>query len=601
LIILPNEQRLYEEYQMLSTRWLKALSEVDYAFQPIVSPLTGITFAVEALIRGVERAGFSSIEAFFDEAHREKVLFEIDLILRKKALAKFMLIGFHHKIKLFYNYDPRVLEMADHSYGETEKILEEFGLTPDSLCFELSERHQINDNQKFRQLLTVFKKRGFQLALDDFGAGFASFELFYHSEPDILKCDRFLTNGIDCDLRKKTFCSHIIHLAKLLGVIVIVEGVETEAEFQTCIELGCDLVQGFYLQKPTVNPAELSYIHPKASSREGKKPAGASRDTELLVKEITRIEPINVNDNLKILFDKFHYNLQYNFFPVVDKTGYPLGIIHEKAIKKYVYSPYGKDLLHNKSISTSLANFVSKCPTVDLSAPQERILEIYSTNPNSEGIIITKSQKYYGFLTAKSLLNLINEKNLAFAREINPLTRLPGNILINQFIYESSRDCQNAYYYIYYDFNDFKPFNDLFGFSQGDKAILSFAEILKHEYPGEHEFIGHIGGDDFFAGLRALSTPDLSKEVCRAQTIITAFETETKVLYSPQIVRDGFYFAKDREGTVRKISLLSACAGIIELLPGEHNFQPEEISVKLGKVKKEAKLSKDNPVVTSRF
>jgi EAL domain-containing protein (putative c-di-GMP-specific phosphodiesterase class I) len=114
---------LFEEYQMLSARWLKSLSEVDYAFQPIVSPHTGITFAVEALIRGVDRAGFRSIEAFFDEAHREEVLFEIDLLLRKKAIAKFMTIKFHQKIKLFYNYDPRVLEMSDHSYGETEKIL----------------------------------------------------------------------------------------------------------------------------------------------------------------------------------------------------------------------------------------------------------------------------------------------------------------------------------------------------------------------------------------------------------------------------------------------------------------------------------------------
>lgn len=258
-------------------------------------------------------------------------------------------------------------------------------------------------------------------------------------------------------------------------------------------------------------------------------------------------------------------------------------------------------MLYNKSISTSLANFVSKCPTVDLSAPQEKILEIYSTNPNSEGIIITKSQKYYGFLTAKSLLNLINEKNLAFAREINPLTRLPGNILINQFIYESSRDCKNAYYYIYYDFNDFKPFNDLFGFSQGDRAIQIFAEILKHEYTGEHEFIGHIGGDDFFAGLRAPTTPALSEEVRRAQTIIAAFKETTTTLYNPQIVHDGFYLAKDREGKVRKISLLSACAGILELLPGEHHFQPEEISAKLGKVKKDAKLSPHTPVATSRF
>jgi EAL domain-containing protein (putative c-di-GMP-specific phosphodiesterase class I) len=69
----------------LSRKWLNAVAAVDYAFQPLVNPATGITFAVEALIRQVDQAGFNSIEAFFDPAFREKALFELDLLLRKKG------------------------------------------------------------------------------------------------------------------------------------------------------------------------------------------------------------------------------------------------------------------------------------------------------------------------------------------------------------------------------------------------------------------------------------------------------------------------------------------------------------------------------------
>lgn len=586
---------------MLSERWLNAVNQIDYAFQPLVNPLTGVTFAVEALIRCVDRAGFNSTREFFDLAYQEKILFELDLQLRKKAIAKFVQIEFHHKIKLFYNYDPRVLEMPDHRFGETEEILSEFNLTNDSLCFELNESHRIDQNQKFKDFLAVFKKRGFKLALDDFGAGFASFELFYHSEPDILKCDLFLIRNIHKDLRKKTFCSYIVNMAKLLGVLVVAEGVETEGEFEMCTDIGYDLIQGHYLQKPTLRPEEISYINPKVSNSDRKKTISLSRDAELLVRQITRIEPIYVNDSLKILFEKFHHNLQYNFFPVIDQTSYPLGIIHEKTIKKYVYTPYGKDLLYNKSITTSLAAFVSKCPIIDINTPQEKILEMFVSNPNSDGIIITKSQEYYGFLTAISLLNLINEKNLAYAREINPLTRLPGNILINQYLHETYQDTKNAFYYIYYDFNNFKPFNDFFGFSRGDQAIQLFADILKTEYSNVDEFIGHIGGDDFFVGVKGDSATSLLKEHRRTEGVIESFQRDTVVLYDSEILNKGCYLTKDRDDKLCKINLLSVSAAILEVFSGERDFYPEEISVKLVELKKEAKSSPAKRIMTSRF
>lgn len=586
---------------MLPEKWLSALHQIDYAYQPLINPLTGMTFAVEALIRHVDRAGFNSIEAFFDLAYQEKVLFELDLQLRKKAIAKFIRIEFHRKIKLFYNYDVRLLEMPDHRFGATEEILAEFGLSNDSLCFELNESHPVEANQKFRRLLDIFKKRGFKLALDDFGAGFASFELFYHSDPDILKCDQFLIRGIDKDLRKKTFCSYLVNMAKLLGTLVVAEGVETEEELQVCAAIGYDLVQGHYLQAPTLQPEEIFYIHPQISKTERNTPLSLSRDTQLLIREIIRIEPIYIHDRVKILFEKFHHNLQYNFFPVIDQAGYPLGIIHEKTIKKYVYTPYGKDLLYNKSLTTSLAAFITKCPIIDINTPQEKILEMFVASPNSDGIIITQSQTYYGFLTAISLLNLINEKNLAYAREVNPLTQLPGNILINQYLDQTYQDTSHIFYYIYYDFNNFKPFNDFFGFSRGDRAIQIFADILKTEYANLNEFVGHIGGDDFFVGVKTDSVTSLFKEHRRALKVIEAFQRKTAVLYDSQILKAGYYLAKNREGELCKINLLSVCAAILEAFPGKRNFYPEEISARLVELKKTAKFSLTKQVATSRL
>jgi diguanylate cyclase (GGDEF)-like protein len=578
---------------MLPIKWLSSLKKIDYAFQPITNSQTGVVFALEALIRNVGQAGYNSIEEFFDEAYQDGVLFALDLELRKMAFRKFREIEFHQKIKLYYNYDVRMLEMPDHRFGATESILANYQLNPEAICFELNERHQVKQNEAFKNLLAVFKERGFKLALDDFGAGFSSFELFYHADPDVLKFDRFLIQNIDKDLRKKTFCMNIVNMAKLLGVLVIAEGVETREELVTCQKIGFDLVQGFFIQKPTCDIQNLSYIYTNVIQPETDNTIHTTRDVELISREIIKLDTIFVSDDIRILFDKFHKNSQFDFFPVIDKTGTPLGIIHEKNIKKYVYSPYGKDLLCNKSVTTSLRRFIIKCPIIDIHTPQEKILEIYLNNPDSEGVIITKTQEYFGFLTAKSLLNIINEKNLALAREINPLTKLPGNILINQFISDLFTNHGNYYYLIYFDFNNFKPFNDKWGFGRGDQVIKMFADILKNVYHSAGSFIGHIGGDDFFIGLKC-DKSCLEEELQLAFKVISQFAYTVRIFHSEEEIAKGYFVAKDRYGKTRKFPLMSASAAVLEVPSGKRSFSQEELTLELTQLKKAAKESSTN-------
>ncbi len=583
---------------MLPDKWMASLKKIDYAFQPITNSLTGVVFAVEALIRDVDQAGYDSVEDFFDQAYQDGVLFALDLELRKIAIRKFIEIEFHQKIKLYYNYDIRMLEMADHRFGATEGILTGYQLSNEAVCFELNERHQVKQNEAFQSLLAVFKERGFKLALDDFGAGFSSFELFYHADPDVLKFDRFLIHNIDKDLRKRTFCTNIVNMAKLLGVLAIAEGIETREELVTCQKIGFDLIQGFFIQKPTLNIQELSYTYPDIIQLETDNAVHISRDVELISRELIKLDTIFVTDDIRILIEKFHKNSQFDFFPVIDKTGIPLGIIHEKNIKKYVNSPYGRDLLCNKSVTTSLRRFISKCPIIDIHTPQEKILEIYLNNPDSEGVIITKAQEYFGFLTAKSLLNIINEKNLLLAREINPLTKLPGNILINQYISDVFTHVGNCYYLVYFDFNNFKPFNDKWGFGKGDQVIKIFADILKNVYHSGGPFIGHIGGDDFFIGIKC-DKPCLQEELQLVWKVVSQFAYTVRIFHSEDEIAKGFFSAKDRYGKTRKFSLMSASAAVLEVPCGKRTFSSEELTMKLTQLKKAAKESSDNMAYAS--
>lgn len=569
--------------------WLNKVSKVDFAMQPIINPTTGICFGVEALIREIKPIGFIHPHELFDAAFADGVLFLIDVALREKAIAKFKQIPFHDRLILFYNYDPRILEMPDYRPGMTERLMANFDLSPGQICFEINEKYPIESHDVLAEFVLNMKGRGIRIALDDFGSGFAGMELFYHSDPGFLKFDRFLISRINSDARKKNICAHLLALCRVQGVTTIAEGIETEAEARVCKDIGFDLLQGFYIALPATNTGEIlqSYagVH-RIFSLAGNK---RSTDADIIRREILPIETIGVDDDVRKLLEKFHDEQDYNFFPVLDAARFPIGIVHERNIKQYVYSPYGRELLSNKSVTRGLRSFISHCPVTDIHTPQDKILEIYLAHPGAEGVIIVQDGIYFGFLNAKSLLNVVHEKNLAAARDMNPLTRLPGNTVINAFMNGALQKPHLYSYFIYIDFDYFKPFNDRFGFRQGDRAILLFAEILKR-LSTPQSLIAHIGGDDFFMGLETdIRAADEMLEL--AENLRQAFEQEVKPFFSPEERAQGYYISTDRDNAVKKFPILSLSTAIVELKPGEKPEKPEEISTLMARLKKEAKFN----------
>ncbi len=235
-----------------STEFLHKLNRLDFAFQPIVDITTREIYAVEALLRNVEQIGFSSIHHFFDAMYQHQLLYAVDLILRQKAIEKFSRIACAASLKLFYNLDNRLLEMRDYASGNTDVILRQYGVKKSALCFEISERHELTEKcEQIRPMLEHYKAEGFNLAIDDFGVGFSGFKLLYEFTPDVIKIDRFFINGICKDPKKRVIVEHIIQLAKQLGVKIIAEGIELESELAVCLEIGCEYVQGYLIQRPT--------------------------------------------------------------------------------------------------------------------------------------------------------------------------------------------------------------------------------------------------------------------------------------------------------------------------------------------------------------
>ena len=567
--------------------WDEIIDKLDYAFQPIIYAQSGKLYAVEALLRNVQDIpNITTIDDLFDLVFSNDYLYEFDLLLREKAIKKFANINIPN-LKLFYNLDNRIIYNKNYSSGNTQKILTKYNLSKDKIIFELSEKGTSIEQNALSTMLQRYKQSGYSIAIDDFGIGVSGLKLLYFSEANIIKIDRFFISNIDQDSKKKLFCSSIIDMAHIMGMQVIAEGVETQKEFYTCKDIGADFIQGFLVQKPTKNINEIKPIYNDISNLilDDKR-----EDQNKFIDEqfIDKIEPLPVNSSLYDIILHFKKNTEHNFVPIIDEFKYFLGIIYESDIKKISYSQYGLSLAQNQNFSTTLLKYLKPALSVEMSWGIDKILEMYNLNfQNSLGIFITNSDKYLGFINLNSLLTMSYKRNIEIATNQSPLTKLPGNNQIEKFIANSFRNIQiNTTHIIYFDFNDFKPFNDIYGFRQGDRAILIFSELLQKRYP-KNSFIAHIGGDDFFVGLTDFTFEDVFELTLDIQN---EFKYSAKNLYSNEDKELGYIVSKDRFGTTRNFNLLSVSCAIVEINCKSNILNFDDT---LNIMKKESKSSKE--------
>ncbi len=232
----------------IDKEWLNLVAKLDFAFQPIIATKSGKLFAVEAFLRDTDKLGFKTILDFFNKAFEKNELYNTDLLLRSKALYKFIDIDIDDII-MFYNLDNRILFDKSYSRGNTTKILERLQLKKKSICFEISEKGNIQTTSELTKVLENYKSEGFKIALDDFGCGTSYIELLYDSNPNFLKVNDFFIKFISTDKKKQIILQSIVTLAHDLNIKVIVKGVETLEEFKYCKKYDVDFVQGHFVQK----------------------------------------------------------------------------------------------------------------------------------------------------------------------------------------------------------------------------------------------------------------------------------------------------------------------------------------------------------------
>jgi len=242
LDLAGGESQRLGERAALEVRFSGGVRLMWMAFQPIVAWPEQTVFGYEALLRSDEPLMKNPAE-ILDAAERLGRVHELGRGVR--ALVAAAADDAPQGVKLFVN-----LHSADLNDDELYAADAPLSRIASRVVLEVTERASLYGVKGIAARVARLKALGFQIAVDDLGAGYAGLSSFTQLEPQVAKLDMSLVRGVDGDARRQSIVRSMTKLCAELGMMVIAEGVETAAERSTLRDLGCGLLQGYLFAKP---------------------------------------------------------------------------------------------------------------------------------------------------------------------------------------------------------------------------------------------------------------------------------------------------------------------------------------------------------------
>lgn len=224
----------------LEASFERALDGLWMAFQPIIRS-DGVLFGYEALLRSNEPS-LPHPGAVLDAAERLRRIPDLGRTIRQRALSE---LTDEQEWSLFLNLHPS--DLLDPN------LLESLMLRPALLpriVLEITERASLETIPDARERIACLRRAGCRIAVDDLGAGYAGLSSFVQLEPDIVKLDISLVRDADKSDVKRRLIRALTSVCQDMGLSIVAEGIETEAERDVLVGLGCDLLQGYQFGRP---------------------------------------------------------------------------------------------------------------------------------------------------------------------------------------------------------------------------------------------------------------------------------------------------------------------------------------------------------------
>jgi EAL domain-containing protein (putative c-di-GMP-specific phosphodiesterase class I) len=229
-------------------------------FQPQVAARSQDVMGLEALCRGIDpRDGrVISPKELFALATSDRLLIDLDRLCRRKAMEAFREInGADGGLLLSLNFEAALLDKGVRGSGHIINLTRQLNLDPRRIIIEIVES-KVRDLAALERFVADHKDYGFLLALDDLGSGHSNLERVAIIKPDVIKIDRSLISGLDHHYHHQEVTRALLGLSHKIGALVVAEGVETEGEALAALELGVDVMQGFFFARPAPGQDSLA-------------------------------------------------------------------------------------------------------------------------------------------------------------------------------------------------------------------------------------------------------------------------------------------------------------------------------------------------------
>lgn len=556
-------------------------------FQPIVDLKDASVHAHEALIRGPQGSLLQSADALLAAAQAEGLLYELELFCVFVAIRQW---GRERQPgRLFLNISAHALErlVAVGGTNTLERTMRALEVSPRMVVLEITEHERVHDMEALVEVAKELHAVGLSLALDDFGDGRSSLRLWSQIRPDIVKIDKYFSRDISSSADKLKTLQALLQIADVFGTALVAEGIENEADLRVIRDLGITFGQGYFLGRPD-----------KVMQPEILKDANAVlRDTRVAVmpeqRYIARMGQLRhlslihapavsrgaTNDEVASIFLA---RPELHALAVVDDER-PAAIINRQQFMDHYATLYFREIFGKKACLLH-ANMEPRL--IERNHDIDELIGILTSQDQrylSDGFIVTENGRYVGLGTGDQLVRSVTELRLEAARHANPLTFLPGNIPISLHI-KRLLDSGGEFVACYLDMNNFKPFNDQYGYWRGDEMIRLLARLAVAHSDPQRDFVGHVGGDDF---LILFQSSDWRQ---RCERILSEFADKAQELYDEAARQVGGIHAEDRHGVMRFFPCTTLSIGALCIQAGQFS-DAEEVASQAALAKRQAKTA----------
>ncbi len=586
---VANNPKVYDNLP-LHVEFQRVLEERDLVmlYQPVIEFQEGEVLGWEAFVRGPESSALHDPKILFALAEEMGAVFGLEHACRQQAMASLGKLDKHQL--LFLNTHPSSLNDPNFTPDRVNALLRQYSLSPDNIVMEFTERHSVKDMPLFLKTIEVFRTEGFQVCIDDVGAGHSTLRYVTQARPDFVKIDISLIGGVDANPYNRVMVETLIAMTDKIGSKLLAVGVETETELSSLVSMGAYAGQGNLLGAPQPQKEKASQSIPVRTvvDSETLNSWKCSSPIIELARPTLEVRPETPVRLIKeMLTDQ---PPQTSVVIVNDRK--PLGLLMQYSMDRRLSSQFGMSLYYKRPVD----RIMDDSPlVVDGSVAVEDVAKLaMGREPTKvyDDIVVTEDGMVAGVVSVQRMIDTMTQIQVELAKGANPLSGLPGNVAIEREI-ERRAGARTPSSLIYADLDNFKVYNDVFGFERGDRIILIAAEAIStavKEFGGATDFVGHVGGDDFVA----IVDPGVAGDVC-AKTL-ELFSKETPALYRQEDIDRGYIVGKGRDGKPGRFPLVSLSLAIVDctFVPP---FNMDKLSWRVAELKKAAKAIEGNSCV----